>query len=135
MSFDWNQYLELAKKLAVETSDDASLRSAISRSYYCVFNIARARAEANSFRVKDDAGSHEQIWSLYGRNDSDPGCLKLATIGPRLKRRRVKADYRPFVFKLDQEVADAIADAEEIISTLAELAKELPKDVPRSFSY
>ena len=45
MNFDWNRYLELAKKLSAATEDDASLRSAVSRSYYCIFNLADAQGE------------------------------------------------------------------------------------------
>lgn len=40
MSFNWSDYLVLAKELAGE-SDEARLRSAISRAYYAVFCKAR----------------------------------------------------------------------------------------------
>jgi hypothetical protein len=136
MSFKWENFLDLAKTLAKTADDDASLRSAVSRSYYCAFNLARRRAEANGYRhPKDDAtGSHDLIWELYGRND-DPGCVRLASIGPRLKRRRVKADYRLYCDKLSDDVQDAIADAEECITLLSRLEIDLPKDVPRIFRF
>ena len=44
MPFDWNEFLTLARELAAKT-DDASKRTAISRAYYCVFNLATARAD------------------------------------------------------------------------------------------
>lgn len=134
MSFDWSKYLELAKKLAAEKGDEASLRSAVSRAYYCVFNLAMMRAKSNDFRPKDDAGSHDQLWTLYGRN-TDVQCPKISNIGARLKRRRVKADYYSNINKLQDEVADALSDADECIAMIAALPKELPLDVPRSWSW
>src|ERR1700685_3938186 len=107
MSFDWSNYLELAKKLAAEKGDEASLRSAVSRAYYCVFNLAMTKAKSNDFRTKDDAGSHDQLWTLYGRN-TEQQCLKISNIGARMKRRRVKADYYSYVTKLEEEVEDAL---------------------------
>jgi hypothetical protein len=136
MSFDWNKYLALARTLSAATTDDASLRSAVSRSYYCAFNLAMARAKANSYRTPDDGSgsSHDHLWELYGRNNN-VGCTRLAAIGQRMKRRRVKADYRPNFDKLSDEVQDAIADAEECVAIISSLARELPEDVPRRFSY
>jgi hypothetical protein len=43
MAFDWNDYLAVASQLAPKL-DEASRRTAISRAYYCVFNLANARA-------------------------------------------------------------------------------------------
>lgn len=41
MIFQWQDYLELAKRLVNEDSpNEASLRSAVSRAYYAAFNIA-----------------------------------------------------------------------------------------------
>jgi uncharacterized protein (UPF0332 family) len=134
MSFDWNGYLTLAKKLAADTGDDSALRSAVSRSYYCIFNLAMLKAKANQYTTKDDASSHDQLWSLYGRN-TDKDCEQVSLIGARMKRRRVKADYKPFFDNLKDEVDDAIEDAEECIKLLGKMAKDLPKDIPRSWSF
>ena len=88
MSFDWTKYLDLAKQL-YSASDDASLRSAVSRSYYCAFNLARARAESKGYRAPhDDLGSsHDKLWELYGRNEDSDECKRLAIVGPRLKKK------------------------------------------------
>jgi hypothetical protein len=47
MPLDWNEYFVLARQLAT-ARDEASKRSAISRAYYFVFNIAFFRAEATA---------------------------------------------------------------------------------------
>jgi uncharacterized protein (UPF0332 family) len=136
MSFDWNKYLALARTLSAATTDDASLRSAVSKSYYCAFNLAMSRALANSYRTPDDGSgsSHDHLWDLYGRNNN-ANCTRLAAIGQRMKRRRVKADYRANYDKLPEEVKDAIADAEECAAIISSLARELPVDVPRRYSF
>ena len=134
MTFDWNKYLELAKRLAAETGDDAAMRSAVSRSYYCVFNLAMIRAKTNEYRTKDDASSHDQLWTLYGRN-TDASCAKVSVIGQRMKRRRVKADYQSNFDQLKEAAADAVSDAEECVAILSSLQRDLPKDVPRAWSF
>src|ERR1035441_1392228 len=129
MSFQWNDYLDLAKKLAAAAGDHASLRSAVSRAYYCAFNIALSRAKANEYRTPQDGsgGSHDLLWELYGRNDNRT-CAQLAVLGQRMKRRRVKADYRLTFDKLEDEVQLAIIDAEDCLRLLSSLPTELPKD-------
>lgn len=135
MAFDWSQYLELAKNLSNKT-DEASLRTAVSRSYYCAYNLALDRAKLNQYRPPADnmGGIHEQLWNLYGRNDTDHDCKYLALWGPRMKRRRVKADYHLNYPNIQQEAKDAIKDAEQCLAKLAALRQGLPKDIPRSWS-
>jgi uncharacterized protein (UPF0332 family) len=41
MPFDWNDYIKLAQHLYDNNSDQASIRSAISRAYYGSFGIVR----------------------------------------------------------------------------------------------
>jgi hypothetical protein len=136
MSFDWAKYLDLARSLSTAASDEASLRSAVSRSCYCAFNLAMSRAAANSYRTSDDGtgGSHDQLWEMYGRND-DQDCKRLALLGQRMKRRRVKADYRASFEKLPDEVKSTIADAEACVAILSGLPAGLPKAVSRRWSY
>ena len=47
--FNWYGYLQLAEELG-KRSDEASLRSALSRAYYYVYHLALERAEANDFK-------------------------------------------------------------------------------------
>lgn len=135
MAFDWSNYLELAKNLS-NAADEASLRTAVSRSYYCAYNLALARAKLNQYRPPPDnmGGIHEQLWELYGRNETDEDCKFIALWGPRMKRRRVKADYQLHYPAIQQEAKDAIEDAELCVAKLAALPQGLPKDVPRRWS-
>ena len=77
MPFDWNEFLTLAKALSRAVSDEASLRSAVSRSYYSAFKLAMERAELNGYRDKfDETGV---VTSFYG------------TLQPQLQKRRMPA--------------------------------------------
>ncbi len=76
MPFDWNNYLTLAEELAART-DDAAKRTAISRAYYCVFNLAFVRAESTAGRYPGGVGYHDWCWSKY-MGTPDTFCKKLA---------------------------------------------------------
>jgi hypothetical protein len=136
MPFDWNRYLTLAKTLSQAVTDEASLRSAVSRSYYSAFKLALERAELNGYRDKfDETGSsHQLLWNLYGRNAKNDACRRLAMLGPRMKRRRVKADYKPEYPKLTDDVLFAIQDADDCVALLGGLPEGVPEDIPRSWS-
>src|ERR1700740_1470503 len=111
MAFDWKEYLRLANHLA-EQQDEAAMRSAVSRAYYCAYNLAMLRAQANSYRSPSDTGSHDALWHLSHPNAEKhkvDECKQLASIGTRLKRRRVQADYRRDFNRLSDAVKDAIA--------------------------
>ena len=72
---------------------------------------------------------------LYGRNAKNDDCRRLAMLGPRMKRRRVKADYESEYPKLTDEVRFAIQDADDCVALLGGLPEGVPEDVPRSWSY
>lgn len=59
-SFDWAGYLSLADYLA-SRPDEAARRSAISRAYYYVYNIALRRAEQNGFVAIRGESTHTQL--------------------------------------------------------------------------
>lgn len=132
MGFDWKLYLTLAKALSKAVSDEASLRSAVSRSYYCAFKLALERAELNGYR--DNYGktgsSHKNLWDLYSRNSTNADCKRLAILGPRMKGRRVRADYKPEYRRLAVEVRFSIEDADECVEILARLPPGIPVDIP-----
>jgi uncharacterized protein (UPF0332 family) len=137
MPFDWNQYLILAKSLAEANQDEARLRSAVSRAYYSAFKLALIRAEANGYRdrVDETGSSHKLLWDLYGRNRGSADCCELSLIGPRMKRRRVKADYNSEYARLAEDVRDAISDADKCVELLSRLPAEMPQDIAREYHF
>lgn len=131
-AFDWNQFLVLAVELSNRTEESA-LRSAISRAYYCVYHIAKARTGAYRFST-DTGSSHEQLWDLYARND-DNTCKEIALIGNRLRLKRVTADYRAVFTRIEEVLPEVLKDAKRCLNLLSSLHQDYPKPVERTWSY
>jgi len=127
MPFDWNNFLSLAEQLALN-DDEASKRTAISRAYYCIFNLAYARAELSvGPRPGGERSSHQWCWRQY-KGTENQTCVKLGNAGDRLKRMRVEADYNPTVIlRLDDEVERTLLDAQEFLADLATLDPQYPR--------
>lgn len=125
MPFDWNEYLVLARKLAT-AGDEASKRSAISRAYYSIFNAAFARAELTAGRFPGGETSHKWCWDRYDRTP-DAACRALGIDGTRMKRWRVRADYKASdIPRLDEEVRRILAKAQQFRTSLDALNPRFP---------
>ena len=125
MSFDWTNYLTLAQELATR-QDDAAKRTAISRAYYFVFNISFARAETTAGKRPGGETYHKWCWDKY-QNTPDPACRQLGLDGERMKRRRVKADYKSAdIPRLDDEVRGMLEEAIQFQLDLAALNPRHP---------
>ena len=106
MPFSWVDYLSLAERLLPGT-DEADRRTAISRAYYAVFNLANAWLESRRPLPLTVGGRHEQVWAEF--NKGSAAAQQVARNGERLKQRRVKADYRvPYEGDLAFEAATAV---------------------------
>jgi hypothetical protein len=111
IAFDWAQYLRIARELALRT-DEAALRTAISRAYYYIYHLALKRVTDNNPQMKfDEGGSHAQLWAVFSENP-EPACKSIGNIGNRLRDRRVRADYRDFYPRIEEDVPSILADAE-----------------------
>jgi|ERR1051326_3262893 hypothetical protein len=126
MPFDWLNYLSLAQNLA-GNGDEASKRTAISRAYYFIFNLAFARAERNcGAKPSGPPGFHEWCWDKY-MTSADTACIAIGVQGDRLKRRRVWADYKPQdVRRLDEFCNVIIIDVKQLHADLLALNPALP---------
>lgn len=125
MPFDWIHYLTLAKELA-NRPDDASKRTAISRAYYFVFNIAYARAEITAGPIPGEYGYHKWCWDKY-RNTPDPACKKLGIDGQRMQGRRRRVDYeKADIHRLDDEVLRTLEDARQFQIDFGNLPARYP---------
>lgn len=126
MPFDWKNFLSLAEVLAAN-NDDASKRTAISRAYYCVYNLAFARAETTVRPKPRGERYHQWCWNQYKRT-VDPTCQQLGNTGERMKRLRVKADYlatdNP---QLNDEAKRMLEDARQFLADLAALDPIYPR--------
>ena len=126
--FDWSEYLRLAGELGMRT-DEASLRSAISRAYYFVYHLALARAQANAYKPLPGEGKHTQLWRVFGASP-EPDCQRLAIISVRLKEKRERADYENYFARVAEEIPMVLAYAQEFAELLDRLPARHPN--PRS---
>lgn len=127
MPFDWQEFLNLAENL-LQSNTDAAYRTAISRAYYSIFNVARERAERNNcvFDPNADGGMHKKCWNVY-RRGPDPNCIQLGLDGGRLSASRVRADYKSADYiRLAEEATQFIADVKRFRNRLAGLDPRYP---------
>jgi len=118
VTFAWSDYLTLAERLAAETSDEASLRSAISRAYYAVFCTARQLLPPGQQRPPPGRSSHEWVWAQYTNPTNDEPSRYVGATGANLKRNRQKADYDAQIARLGAVVTESIATARELLGAL-----------------
>lgn len=102
MSFDWQEYLVLARELAgsptVPSTEEARLRSAISRAYYAAFGRARLHlvADEGDTEIPATSEAHQQVGDKFAAN-SDPMYRLIGEHLRTLRLNRNLADYGPFV--------------------------------------
>lgn len=125
MPFDWNDFLTLAQQLST-SADEASKRTAISRAYYCAFNLAFERAESVGCHHPKREGYHHWTWRKYSETP-DPSCRKLGVEGSRMLALRVRADYKAGeIRRLDDTVLRILRDARQFLAALAALNPRYP---------
>ncbi len=116
MSFDWREYLELAKDLAGEPSSgyskEASQRSAVSRAYYASFCWARDYAEAHWGFSPERTGDDHRLLREHLRKR---GMVKMASDLSKLRGWRNACDYENQVPSLHQYTSNSTKLADKII--------------------
>jgi uncharacterized protein (UPF0332 family) len=123
---NWRTYLALAEVLS-NTNEPAYLRSAISRAYYCIFNIARIKA---GYNVRGEVESHIKfINSLKEADDEIVVQLDIDENDVRflgnqldgLRKERNEADYNGLATTITQkrakEVNKQVVEMLEILSS------------------
>ena len=125
MSFDWSEYLKLARELAGQTTtpsnQDAKLRSAISRAYYSAFCKARNHLhykEGHKIPVSGEA--HTYVRDEF-KNSADKSRRGIGNRLNRLWIDRKKADYEDVVTGLSSTASLALKLAGRVISVLNNL--------------
>lgn len=123
--FRWLDFIELASELA-ERQDEASLRTAVSRSYYALFHTAQVVLEHldPDYSVHRSRDSHKQVWDRLGsigRRQTKSAMNR----GRSLLHTRKQADYRlKGSSDWPKTAKDAVARAESAIKVLRDLLPE-----------
>ena len=125
MSFDWSEYLNVAKELAGVTTtpanQEAKLRAAISRAYYAAFINARNHLRDQEGYLIPTTGNAHRYVSQQFELSSDVVRQSIADKLSRLKAYRKQADYVDKFPGLAGITLMALKLSEEIISTLNSL--------------
>jgi uncharacterized protein (UPF0332 family) len=124
MSFDWSEYLHLAQELTGQAvtppSQEAKLRSAISRAYYAAFCLARNHLLDKGYPVPTDGRAHKYVPQKF-KSRPDLSHRQIGENLDRLREDRRKADYDNVVSGLPSKTRMAIKLAKQAISTLGNL--------------
>ena len=123
-AFDWSEYLKLAEELAAR-KEEACLRSALSRAYYYVYNLALTRAVQNGFASVQGESTNGQLWRLYSQSP-DHECIVLGQIALRIKGKREKADYGSVYPRIAEEVPQVLLEAQDFANRLGKLSPRHP---------
>jgi uncharacterized protein (UPF0332 family) len=121
---DWLEYYNLAIELA-RRPEEAYLRTAISRAYYCVYHLGLQRAEANDFTPIRGESTHNQLWRIF-KGSPEYACRQLGEIAMRLKEKRERADYRDVFPRVADEVPNVLADTQAFVEGLRRLPARHP---------
>jgi len=124
MPFSWSAYLTLAQELAGRSGDEAAQRSAISRAYYAVYNLALVKIRVLQITTDEQLPPHERVWtSLMGH--SEEIYRSIGILGDRLKKSRRMADYDDVIKNVPSETAQALVLARLVEGRLQKLTPPL----------
>lgn len=117
--FEWGDYLKLAEALVEAETTEAYLRTAISRAYYAAFHAAKQRAEHTLNTSTPRFRSHR--WTIdFFLSSPRSHDRHIGRILQRLKKDRVKADYKERSVISIQMARKSVSLAQHVHNQLAE---------------
>jgi uncharacterized protein (UPF0332 family) len=124
IDFSWKCYLDLAKELE-DSTEEAKLRSSISRAYYAAFCLARNyMIEKDKSKLPFEGSEHQYLIEYYlgyKNHNTNTERKKIANELIRMRNERVKADYHDAfanAWKLRPTAQDIVIRSERVISRL-----------------
>jgi len=126
MSFDWSEYLNIARELAGQAtalaSDEAKKRSAISRAYYAAFCSARnhLRDKEHDQNIPVGGDAHGYVRKQF-KTSKDKVRREIGEDLARLVAKRNLADYDDTIERLEGETHLALNWSQEVLSDLSRL--------------
>ena len=125
MTFDWSQYLNLAKELggfaSPPANQEAKMRAAISRAYYAAFMLAKNHLrDREGLSIPKTADAHRYVSEQFALSPEPVRKL----VGEKLIRLRLyrnQADYVDRFPGLSVLIGTAITLSEEVIAELRNL--------------
>jgi len=126
MTFEWMDYLALAKNLSASPAspgpEEAALRTATSRAYYAALHLASQRAQAEGYIPTFSGDDHQGISRHFRTLGVDRVRKKIASDLDRMRKSRNQADYDLTLTQTPRAMAElTIKSAEQTIITLVSL--------------
>lgn len=115
MSFQWKEYLFLAKELS-RKGGEAAARSAISRAYYAAYQTARRHKGAKS-AMPTQSGSHVAVWVALQKS-GNKDWRRAGGQGQDILVCRRHADYDDDVPGLIPMMHRTLRSADDIVGVL-----------------
>lgn len=123
MSFDWTQFLVLARQLVgdgtAHPGEEAKRRTSISRAYYAAFSAARRMAAA-SHRIPRTGEAHRAVPQWF-KTAASKTKQRVAVNLERLRDDRRRADYEDVVSGLPSLTTASIQRSQQILADLTKL--------------
>jgi hypothetical protein len=121
--FGWTDFLVLARDLSERESDEAALRTAISRAYYASYCSAAQHLLRRTPSLSASNLNHERVWRTF-QVPSDRDRWRVFDDGMALRAARIQADYWIPMrgHKLSTQVKDAIRRSTRLLETLRRIA-------------
>jgi len=117
--------LEKARKKMIAAKklfEEGLYEDAISRAYYAVYHAAKSAL----LLIGDDPKSHDGVLHLFGLRFVKSGLVdkNLGITLRKLKEMRETADYNVLAFFSEEEVKEAIKDAEKFLDEIEKFVRE-----------
>lgn len=120
MPFDWMQYHALADELRTR-KEEAYLRSAISRVYYCVYCQVRNHLRQSGTQIPEHDSAHRFVWNFF--KDKGKTSNAIAYNGGRLHYNRKLADYEDEIDDINKMVDESFGFASRVLYFLNQIQK------------
>jgi len=117
--FKWSDFLELARRLAVDGADEAAQRTTISRAYYAAYCSAAEYLLQSWPGLAADLLTHDTVWHAFAEpNDDD--LWRLFQNGTSLRAARIRADYQnPMIGKsVEAQLNDSLRQSRRALEAL-----------------
>jgi len=121
---DGKEFIDAAKDL-LRLRYEAALRSAVSRTYYAMFNSAAQYLVESGFSVYQSHVGHGQVYQWFF-NSGVELLIEFSRVLNDLRRRRNEADYnmKSDEFRDSTKCALQVAQAQLLIENLSDCRKE-----------
>jgi hypothetical protein len=122
MPFAWEDYYSIAQRVATGTRmSEAMQRTAVSRAYLYIFNVAKNHATVTLNREdNDERGSHGSIPAFYRNQFGDVEYQEVSSLLRDIRSRRESCDYCIETNNVQQLLDDTIEDCDEICRIFSE---------------